>query len=539
MINALTGFVQKKQCSRLFQKPNFVKPNSIKNISDEIIIKNKPVFKNAGLFFTSESLKNHLLSTDLDKITVSANPNNQITIPQSPLLEKSLNSFLETFPNFIEIFKHPQRDVDGLGTHTLKTLKEVLKNDDYKKLNDKNKNIIELASLFHDLGKIDAKGEKHPKFSKIRTEKILKNVDMPKEDKETILKIVRHHYWNKIASDTPKKMKKYAKIFSLEDLNLLKILTESDVKARTSKDNPRILNELSSNYKNQKKIIQKYTLSGKEHHLSFLEDNNYRATLAQHMQVAPKKLRSVVGVNELKFLLENKFKSENFLPGLNDINVKNGNFRTNMHIHTVNSDGDFTAQKLLDDARNYSKKIGKKVYFATTDHNDIKANRQILELLSKDPKKYKNIRFIPGIEIRNNHIDENGKAVYYETLVYGLNPYKKGYETLLPHQKTSIKSHEMAEFFKDEDVLMSLAHPQRVNCDNLKNFIGDVFIPNNGKALEANYSYSEAAIEEWAKDFNFKPDETAISEVEILAEEFQLLISGGRDCHGSNFFHRR
>lgn len=83
MIKALDVFVPKVQLSKFFQIPNFKKINLIKSIPDEIIIKNKPAAKNAGLFFTPENLKKNLLSTNLDKIEISVNQNNKISIPKS------------------------------------------------------------------------------------------------------------------------------------------------------------------------------------------------------------------------------------------------------------------------------------------------------------------------------------------------------------------------------------------------------------------------------------------------------------------------
>ncbi|MEI8377179.1 MAG: hypothetical protein WCF95_01445 [bacterium] len=362
---------------------------------------------------------------------------------------------------------------------------------------------------------------------------------MPHQDKEDIIKLVRHHYWSAIVNEKPIKMEAYPKVLSLENLNLLKILTQSDIKSRNNSSDKKIIKQLDLNYEKQKQIIHKYKILPKGRPLVFLEDNNYRINLAKNLNVPPEKIQSVVGVNELKFLLKEKFKAQNFMPGLNDANVQNGSFRTNLHMHTKNSDGDFTAQKLLDAVREYSRKISKPVYFAVTDHNNINANKEILELIAANPEKYKNLRFITGVEILNKHTAENAKEISYETIVYGLNPFKKGYKDFLSKQKIPKTSKELAEFYRNEDVLFPLAHPQRIFCDNLKNFIGDVFVPNNGKALEVHYSYSEAASEEWAKEYKFKPDETAISEVKMLAEEFQLLKTGGRDNHGEDFFHRR
>ena len=322
-----------------------------------------------------------------------------------------------------------------------------------------------------------------------------------------------HEYWGEIAGDTALKIKQYYQFLPSKKVNSSEI-------------------QPTANLKIAKRPVN-------EHRSAFIKDNSYRQTLAQQLQVAPKKLQSVMGINEFKFLLKNKFKTENFMPGLNDINVKNGNYTANLHIHTINSDGEFDAKTLLDTAKKHSDKIGKTVYFSTTDHNNIQANNQILELLAKDPKKYKKIKFIPGVEIRNQQPDENGKILSYETLAYGINPYKKGYETFLPQQKSYRTSKEVADFYKDENVLLCLAHPQRSTFDNLKNFIEDVFMKNDGHALEGYYSYTETRTEKWAKNIKLKSDEDMTSEIKTYAKEFGLLLTGGRDCHELNFFHRR
>ena len=52
----------------------------------------------------------------------------------------------------------------------------------------------------------------------------------------------------------------------------------------------------------------------------------------------------------------------------------------------------------LEEVRQYTEKFQKPVSFSITDHNNINANRKIMEAIAKDPEKYALVNYIPGCE---------------------------------------------------------------------------------------------------------------------------------------------
>ena len=112
-----------------------------------------------------------------------------------------------------------------------------------------------------------------------------------------------------------------------------------------------------------------------------------------------------------------------------------------LHNHTDLSYGsemgkmNITPLQFLEEMREYSEKYNKIVTFSITDHNDVIANRIIMREIEKNPEKYKNIRYIPGVEysVCADSIgvcyDKNGKQQpiiknnRVHLLAYGLDTY--------------------------------------------------------------------------------------------------------------------
>jgi len=279
---------------------------------------------------------------------------------------------------------------------------------------------------------------------------------------------------------------------------------------------------------------------------AFKKDNEYRAQLAKCIGCDNiSALKSVVGKNELAFLLKNQFKPHNFFPGENNENVKNGIFCVNMHNHTIFSDGLMTPKKLLDKALAHSQNIRKTVYISLTDHNEVEGNKKAIEVLSKNPDKYKNVRFIPGMEIFLTHMPENAapeiKSTHLEMLIYCLNPNDADIKKLLngkSYKETSgspafmsIPIESVQSCFENKSVLRILAHPGRTKLSpatDMQQFLND-FIKTGGDGVEAYYTYPTGKYGQRGSQH---------TEAEIYADENSLFKTGGRDAHGYNIFNK-
>lgn len=179
------------------------------------------------------------------------------------------------------------------------------------------------------------------------------------------------------------------------------------------------------------------------------KDVEYRKALLKDSNLPESeyyKLRSIIGVEELNSNLEVLSKDkENFLPGKKHFhpngevffpqkeNVANGKFAANLHTHTIYSDGKFTIQELLDQGAEYGNKrveqLGKDnpFFLALTDHDTLAGCKEAIDIIYKNPEKYKNLRLILGIENTTivNYPDVIKAPVQVHMLSYGINPYDK------------------------------------------------------------------------------------------------------------------
>ncbi len=198
-------------------------------------------------------------------------------------------------------------------------------------------------------------------------------------------------------------------------------------------------------YKKYSSAIKAYRLpfiSFQAGYSSCNKDFNYRKALAEGLKAAYKgmnissdALKSVMGTHELKYILKNE-PAENFSTGASFKNVLNGTFRINLHMHTFHSDGNMSVQELLDQAVKYAafrKTKGKTDPFivSITDHDILEGTKEAIKIIAEAPEKYKNIRFVPGIEFNTYKKFDNLKGkfkdiIQFEMLGYGINPFITG-----------------------------------------------------------------------------------------------------------------
>lgn len=172
--------------------------------------------------------------------------------------------------------------------------------------------------------------------------------------------------------------------------------------------------------------------------------SKFAKTLANSMSVAtnhkvnPKSLASVMDSDELLNILPT-LKKENYV--FNAQNVENGVFRADLHSHSNYSDGAGIVKELLDNAAEYADKLysktKQKFIFALTDHDTAEGLKEALSVISENPQKYKNLRFIPGIEMSFAHLAQKSSnpCEMSEVLVYGVNPYSENINKFLGNIK--------------------------------------------------------------------------------------------------------
>ena len=124
--------------------------------------------------------------------------------------------------------------------------------------------------------------------------------------------------------------------------------------------------------------------------------------IQRRFQFTPKieDLDSILTPFELKELLR-KIPADFFDVGADFKNVKTGNFRVNLHIHTKKSDGSMSPEEYLEQSVRYADEIARlkerdsfPFYIsATTDHNNCEASQEVIAMIADNPKKYKNFKF--------------------------------------------------------------------------------------------------------------------------------------------------
>jgi len=182
----------------------------------------------------------------------------------------------------------------------------------------------------------------------------------------------------------------------------------------------------------------------------FSKDIEYRKALLRDLGLNPddhELIKPIVGEQEFKAIVEELNNKEiNFMPGtktvykdkdpeFDNIYVKSGQYRANLHIHTTNSDGLMTVEKLLNQAARYAdrvfEKTGKEFVIAITDHNTFNGCVEAINIIKNSPAKFKNLKLILGIE---NGVLYNGEAPNIHMISYCINPFDEGLLSLYKPQ---------------------------------------------------------------------------------------------------------
>ena len=175
-------------------------------------------------------------------------------------------------------------------------------------------------------------------------------------------------------------------------------------------------------------------------------DLSYIKTLADDMSkvlgkvIKPEQLSSVMGKEELSTTLP-KIKAENYTAFketlssdgvdriFNKFSIEHGIFKIDLHSHTNHSDGVGKVSEILDNVVRYANKLraktGEKFIFSITDHDSVNGTREALHLISQNPKRYENLRFVPGVELSFVHKTDKNNFAISELLAHCINPYSK------------------------------------------------------------------------------------------------------------------
>ncbi len=221
----------------------------------------------------------------------------------------------------------------------------------------------------------------------------------------------------------------------------------------------------------------------------------------------PEDLNAVAGPFELRQII-NKLKPEHYQVG--------EKLRANFHLHTIASDGRLTPKEFLEQCTSYANRVFKSGKInddlpafsaAITDHDRVESSQEVIALISQEPGKYKNFKFVVGCEFLLHGYKEPHPA--FEAVGLGFNPFDKA----LPK-------------IKNAGGILSWAHPivtpDKINDDFFE------FLKKYGiDGVEGNYQYNR-----WDSEYvnSIKPM------LEKLIKKFKMFVTGGTDCHKKSIF---
>lgn len=145
------------------------------------------------------------------------------------------NSIIEAFPDYINIIgkKQHKKHYYTLDMHILKVVKEVVSNKKFNSLNNKDKMLLQMLALFHDIGKKGGVIDKgHELTSAIITNDIIENLNFHKTDKKRLIELIKNHNWLEKIGLKNISLREAAVMFrSPNDLLIAEIFADSDLKA--------------------------------------------------------------------------------------------------------------------------------------------------------------------------------------------------------------------------------------------------------------------------------------------------------------------
>ena len=157
-------------------------------------------------------------------------------------IQNNLEEILKYLPEFrttLDKKQHKTHDFD-VFKHSLKVMQKIVQNPEYEKLNESDKKLLLLASLLHDITKIEGRRDPfHAKNSSMDSYYISKKFNLSKDEMVKLYSLIDYHEWfghlNSCKPNSDEAFKCEESIaFDMQYDNLFemaKIFTQADLKA--------------------------------------------------------------------------------------------------------------------------------------------------------------------------------------------------------------------------------------------------------------------------------------------------------------------
>lgn len=211
-----------------------------------------------------------------------------------------------------------------------------------------------------------------------------------------------------------------------------------------------------------------------ERNIIFKKDAEYRKKIAAKLKIKDANvLSAIVGSEELTTILKNA-RREYFMPITDTENI-NADFNINLHMHTNKSDGSMTPVELLDKIQEYAERRRKPFLFAITDHDNIDASKEILEIIAKNPEKYNMVLFVPAIEMNAKYQNPSlsskelgpNHTFQIEIVGYCLDPFNESLNEVIQEYRESNREYitNIIDMLKKEGFDVSFQEAEKISQD--------------------------------------------------------------------------
>ena len=133
------------------------------------------------------------ISKEIEKFTI-----NNETLFEDAELKELFDAIIKGLPEFTEVIGKEQHNTHkySVDIHTLKVLQSAMNNPLYSTLSDKDKTVLKMSILLHDLGKPGGRiDDTHAKTSAYFADGILEKFKLSSEVKDRITDIIQNHHW--------------------------------------------------------------------------------------------------------------------------------------------------------------------------------------------------------------------------------------------------------------------------------------------------------------------------------------------------------
>lgn len=271
-------------------------------------------------------------------------------------------------------------------------------------------------------------------------------------------------------------------------------------------------------------------------------------------------MKSIVGEKELTKIIKKYDKHpEYYISDKNtkgdQLGVKELTYRAGLHSHTTFSDGKLTPLETLNQAAEYADKVKAKyptekypMVIAITDHFNTAGCRDAIDIIQKNPQKYKNLKVVLGMETEAYlKMPSQKNTTRIHLLAWAINPYETPFDKMnfadamaqfgkpymelnfLPDHKDFIKQINAKKYG-----LVGIAHPLRYfdKDETIKPVISELFqeypqLIKNNKILFTEGYY---------QPYKFSTTEDLYIYTIKEAKKYGIYSTGSQDTHGKNIF---